>query len=252
MDQQNVLCETNNRIAVIKFNRPKKKNALSLELMDELRDILEGVENDDAVRSVVLTGEGGNFSSGADLSDPHSMQMIEQQLDVSLGKSTMIRLINLSKPTIAAVDGYALGHGLECALMCDIIVASDRAEFGFIGPLRGSICPYASLRLADEVGRAKAKELLFTCGRISAEEAFRIRLINRVVPHETLMPEVLKLAERMKKAAPLATQLTKKIINRQLGGYEISLKAFKEIAAGEDLVEGAMAFLEKRPPKWSH
>src|SRR6056297_1306205 len=250
MSRQNILYETDDRTALIKFNRPEKKNALSLELMDELRDVLEKVENDDTIRSVVFTGEGGNFSSGADLSDPHSMQMMEQQFDVPSGKSTMIKLVNLNKPTIAAVDGYALGHGLECALMCDIIIASDTAEFGFIGPLRGSICPYANLRLADEVGRAKAKELLFTCDRISAEEAHRIRLINRVVPNEKLMEASLGLAEKMKNAAPLATRLTKEAINRKLGGYETSLKAFKEIAAGEDLMEGAMAFLEKRPPKW--
>lgn len=251
MSGKNILYEKNNSTAIIQFNRPEKKNALSLELMDELRGVLETVENDDSIRSVVLTGAGGNFSSGADLSDPHSLQMMEQQIDASSGKSTMIKLIDLNKPTIAAVDGYALGHGLECALMCDIIIASDKAEFGFIGPLRGSICPYANIRLADEVGRAKAKELLFTCDRISAEEALKIRLINRIVPHEKLMEEALEFAGRMKNAAPLATKLTKEAINRRLDGYEISLKAFKEIAAGEDLMEGAMAFLEKRPPKWS-
>jgi len=250
MTGKNILYEKNNSTAVITFNRPEKKNALSLELMDELRGVLEGVEDDDSIRSVVITGAGGNFSSGADLSDPHSLKMIEQQLDESSGKSTMIRLINLNKPTIAAVHGYALGHGLECALMCDIIIASETAEFGFIGPLRGSICPYANIRLADEVGRAKAKELLFTCDRISADEALRIRLVNRVVPNEKLMEASLGLAEKMKNAAPLATRLTKEAINRKLGGYETSLKAFKEIAAGEDLMEGAMAFLEKRPPKW--
>ncbi len=251
MSGKNILYEKNNSTAIIQFNRPEKKNALSLELMDELRGVLETVENDDSIRSVVLAGAGGNFSSGADLSDPHSLQMMEQQIDASSGKSTMIKLIDLNKPTIAAVDGYALGHGLECALMCDIIIASDKAEFGFIGPLRGSICPYANIRLADEVGRAKAKELLFTCDRISAEEALKIRLINRIVPHEKLMEEALEFAGRMKNAAPLATKLTKEAINRRLDGYEISLKAFKEIAAGEDLMEGAMAFLEKRPPKWS-
>lgn len=251
MSGKNILCDKKNGAAVIKFNRAEKKNALSLELMDELRGVLEEVENDDAVRAVVITGAGSAFSSGADLSDPQTFQMIEQQLDASSGKSTMIKLIELGKPTIAAVNGYALGHGLECALMCDIIIASDRAVFGFIGPLRGSVCPYAMIRLADEVGRAKAKELLFTCERISAAEALRIGLVNKVVPHEKLMDAVFELVEKMKSAAPLATKLTKEAINRGLGGYEESLKAFREVAAGGDIVEGAMAFLEKRLPKWS-
>jgi len=250
MNGKNILCEKRNNAAVIKFNRPEKKNALSLELMEELRGMLEDVENDDDVRAVVITGAGDVFSSGADLSDVQTVQMMEQQLDPS-GKSTMIKLINLEKPTIAAVNGYALGHGLECALMCDIIIASDKAVFGFIGPLRGSVCPYGMIRLADEVGRAKAKELLFTCDRISAEEALRIGLINKVVPHEKLMDSVFEFIERMKNSAPLATKLTKRAINRGLGGYEYSLEAFKEIVAGEDIIEGAVAFLEKRRPKWS-
>jgi len=251
MSDKNILCEKRNNAAIIKFNRPEKKNALSLELMEELRGVLEGVENDDDVRAVVITGAGDAFSSGADLADVQTLQMIEQQLDASTGKSTMIKLINLEKPTIAAVNGYALGHGLECALMCDIIIASDKAVFGFIGPLRGSVCPYAMIRLADEVGRAKAKELLFTCDRISAEEALRIRLINKVVPHEKLMDSVFEIVERMKNSAPLATKLTKRAINRGLSGYDYSLKAFKEVVAGEDIIEGAVAFLEKRRPRWS-
>jgi len=251
MSGKNILCDKENGAAIIKFNRPEKKNALSLELMDELRGVLEEVESDAAVRAVVITGAGSAFSSGADLSDPRTFQMIEQQLDASSGKSTMIKLIELGKPTIAAVNGYALGHGLECALMCDIIIASDRAVFGFIGPLRGSVCPYAMIRLADEVGRAKAKELLFTCERISAEEALRIGLVNKVVPPEKLMDAVFEMVEKMKSAAPLATKLTKQAINRGLGGYEDSLKAFREVAAGGDIVEGAVAFLEKRAPKWS-
>jgi enoyl-CoA hydratase len=251
MSSKTILCDKKDGTAIIQFNRPEKKNALSLELMNTLRDVLEEVENDEAVRTVILTGAGDIFSSGADLSDPHSLQMIEQQMDASSGKSTLVKLVNLKKPTIAAVNGYALGHGLECALMCDLIIASDKAVFGFIGPLRGSVCPYAMLRLGEEVGRAKAKELLFTCDRISAEEALRIRLINKVVPHETLMEAAFELATRMKNAAPLATRLTKEGINRGLGGYEVSLKAFKEITGGEDIIEGAVAFLEKRPPKWS-
>ena len=225
MNFKNILYEKRNGAAIISFNRPKKKNAISLDLTEELREALEDAESHSKVRFVVLTGVGETFSSGADFSDPQkSIQMIREEFDVSSGKSTMLKLINLEKPTIAAVNGYALGHGAEYALMCDIVIASDKATFGFIGPLRGVTCPYAMIRLADEVGRAKAKELIMTCDRIPAEEALRIGLINKVVPHEKLMDAVFEFLEKMKKASPLAIKMTKEAINRGLGGYEYSLR----------------------------
>jgi len=248
---KNILYEKRNGVAIIKFNRPEKKNAISLELTEELREALKDAESDNKVRVVVLTGVGDAFSSGADFSDPQkAIQMIREEFDVSSGKSTVTKLINLEKPTIAAVNGYALGHGAEYALMCDITIASDKAVFGFIGPLRGVTCPYAMICLADEVGRAKAKELIMTCERFSAEEALRIGLVNKVVPHEKLMDAVFEFSEKMKKASPLAIKMTKEAINRGLDGYEYSLEKFEEIIKSRDAMEGAMAFLEKREPKW--
>ena len=250
MNFKNILYEKRNGVAIIKFNRPEKKNAISLELTEELRGALEDAESDSKVRVVVLTGVGDAFSSGADFSDPQkTIQMIREEF-VSSGKSTVTKLINLEKPTIAAVNGYALGHGAEYTLMCDITIASDKAVFGFIGPLRGVTCPYAMIRLADEVGRAKAKELIMTCERFSAEEALRIGLVNKVVPHEKLMDAVFEFSEKMKKASPLAIKMTKEAINRGLDGYEYSLEKFEEIIKSRDAMEGAMAFLEKREPKW--
>ncbi|MBN2396750.1 MAG: hypothetical protein JXI32_00075, partial [Deltaproteobacteria bacterium] len=164
--------------------------------------------------------------------------------------SPILKLINSPKPTIAAVNGYALGHGAEYALMCDIIIASDRAEFGFIGPIRGVVCPYAMIRLADEIGRAKAKELIMTCERISASEALRIGLVNQVVDPDGLMEASLDMAGRMRRASPLAVRYTKEVINRDLSGYELSASIFEEILGSEDAIEGAMAFLEKRKPSW--
>lgn len=251
MKFQNILYEEKKGAAIIKFNRPEKKNAISLKLTEELREALKDAESDSKVRLVVLTGVGDSFSSGADFSDPQrTMEMIRQSFDVYSGKSAMLKLINLEKPTVAAVNGHALGHGVEYALMCDIIVASDKAVFGFIGPYRGVTCPYAMIRLADEVGRAKAKELILTCERISAEEALRIGLINKVVPHEKLMDAVFEIFEKMKRASPLAIRMTKEAINRGLGGYGYSLKKFEEIIGSRDALEGAMAFIEKREPRW--
>lgn len=248
---ENILYGKNKDVAIIKLNRLKKKNAISLELSEEIGKAIDAVEADKDIRFVVLTGSGDIFSSGADFSDPQkAITMIRQEFDATSGKSPIIKLINCSKPTIAAVNGYALGHGAEYALMCDIIIASDNAKIGFIGPLRGVTCPYAMIRLADEVGRAKAKELIMTCERISAEDALKIGLINQVAPKDALMEAVFTMIGKMRKASPLAIRYTKEVINQGLGGYELSAKIFEEIIASKDAFEGAMAFLEKREPKW--
>jgi len=251
MSFENILYEANGDIAIITLNRPKKKNAICLELTQELGDAISTAEKDKAIRFIIITGSGGIFSSGADFSDPmKAITMIRQEFDPDSGESPMIKLINCPKPTIAAVDGYALGHGAELALMCDIIIASNRAEFGFIGPIRGVICPYAIIRLAEEIGRAKAKELIMTCERISAEEALRIGLVNHVVEHERLMDACLEMAAKIRKAGPIAVRMTKEAINKDLGDYKYSAKKFEEIINSKDAFEGAMAFLEKREPRW--
>jgi enoyl-CoA hydratase len=252
MDFQTLLYEVKNDFSIITLNRPQRKNAISLELTMELGQALDNAIADINIRFIVLTGGGGVFSSGADFGDPaKAITMIRQELDVTSGTSVAIKLIECPKPVIAAVNGYALGHGAELALMCDLIIASEEADFGFIGPIRGVICPYAMIRLADELGRAKAKELIMTCERISASEALRIGLVNKVVPSKDLMSAVEAMTDKMRKAAPLAVKFTKEAINRGLGGYEFSAEKFEEIITSKDAVEGAMAFMEKRDPKWS-
>jgi enoyl-CoA hydratase/carnithine racemase len=252
MDFQTILYEVNNDCANITLNRPERKNAISLELSMELGLAIDNAVADKNVRFVVLTGSGGMFSSGADFSDPEkAITMIRQELDSASGTSTAIKLIECPKPVIAAVNGYALGHGAEYALMCDLIIAAEEAEFGFIGPIRGVTCPYAMIRLADEVGRAKAKELIMTCERISAREALRIGLVNQVVPLEDLMSAVDIMKDKIRKAGPLAIKFSKEAINRGLDGYEFSAGKFEEIITSKDAFEGAMAFLEKREPNWS-
>jgi enoyl-CoA hydratase len=252
MNFQTLLYEINNDCAKITLNRPERKNAISLELSMELGRAIDSAVADKNVRFIVLTGCGAVFSSGADFSDPEkAITMIRQELDAASGTSTAIKLIECPKPVIAAVNGHALGHGAEYALMCDIIIAAEEAEFGFIGPIRGVTCPYAMIRLADEVGRAKAKELIMTCERISAREALRIGLINQVVPLKDLMPAVDVMTDKIRKAGPLAVKFTKEAINRGLDGYEFSAAKFEEIITSNDAFEGAMAFLEKREPIWS-
>lgn len=251
MDFEGLVYEIKEDVAIVRLNRPGKKNAISFELSEELGGAIDLANGDDTIRFIVLTGTGDVFSSGADFSDPaRTVEMIRKEFDTKSGESPVLKLINSPKPTIAAVNGYALGHGAEYALMCDMIIASDRAEFGFIGPVRGVTCPYAMIRLAEEIGRAKAKELIITCERISASEALRIGLINQVAPHDGLMEAALNMAGRMRRAGPLAVRYTKEVINRGLGGYELSAGIFEEMLKSEDAVEGAMAFLEKRKPVW--
>lgn len=252
MDFQTLLYEVKNDFSIITLNRPQRKNAISLELSMELGQAIDNAVADKNLRFIVLTGAGGIFSSGADFGDPvKAITMIRQELDAASGTSVAIRLIECPKPVIAAVNGHALGHGAELALMCDLIIAAEEAEFGFIGPIRGVTCPYAMIRLADEVGRAKAKELIMTCERISASEALRIGLVNQVVPLKDLMSAVDVMLDKMRKAAPLAVKFSKEAINRGLGGYDFSAEKFEEIITSKDAVEGAMAFMEKRDPKWS-
>lgn len=252
MDFQTLLYEITGDYATITLNRPERKNAISLELSMELGRAIDLAVADGNVRFVVLTGGGGMFSSGADFSDPEkAITMIRQELDASSGTSTAIKLIECPKPVIAAVNGYALGHGAEYALMCDLIIAAEEAEFGFIGPIRGVTCPYAMIRLADEVGRAKAKELVMTCERISAREALRIGLVNQVVPLADLMTAVGAMMDKIRKAGPLAVRFTKEAINRGLGGYAFSAEKFEQIITSRDAFEGALAFLEKRKPVWT-
>ena len=251
MDLKTLVYEARGDVAIIRLNRPDKKNAISLELSEEVGTAVDRANGDDSIRFIILTGTGETFSSGADFSDPsQTVEMLRREFDTKSGTSPILKLINSPKPTIAAVNGYALGHGAEYALMCDIIIASERAEFGFIGPIRGAVCPYAMIRLADEIGRARAKELILTCERISAAEALRIGLVNQVVSHDILMDAALEMAKKMRRAGPLAVRYTKEVINRDLGGYDLSASIFEEMHMSEDVVEGAMAFLEKRNPRW--
>ena len=251
MEFENLLYEKKEDTVILRLNRPQRKNAISLELSEELGKALDAAEGDKGVRFLVLTGSDDIFSSGADFSNPEkAVTMIRRELDAASGNSPMVKLINFPLPTIAAVNGYALGHGAEYAIMCDMIIASEKADFGFIGPIRGVTCPYAMIRLADEIGRAKAKELIMTCERIPAREALRIGLVSQVVPHENLLDAVFTLIAKLRKAGPRATRYTKEVINRHLGGYEVSARIFEEIITSSDALEGAMAFLEKREPHW--
>jgi enoyl-CoA hydratase len=203
-----ILVERKNHLAILSFNRPEKLNAINLQLKREVSQALIELEADDDVRVVIMTGAGRAFSSGYDINAP------ESELEEFMSLKEEEKLLNLDKPTIAAIQGYALGDGLQQALMCDIRVAADDSVLGFIGPLIGGLCYSAFSILPQVVGRGKANELLFTCSRINAEEAYRIGLVNKVVPREQLMPAAMELAEQIAKVAPLLLKYSKRMLRQ--------------------------------------
>ena len=247
MQYKTILVEKKNHIAIITLNRPEKLNAISLELKNELYQALIDLEGDDDVRVVIMTGAGRAFSSGHDMSDPPSTL----QEFVSLKQEE--KLFSLDKPVIAAVHGYTLGDALQQALLCDIIVASENAILGFIGPRVGALCYGSFSVLPAVVGRSKANELLFTCDQITAEEAHRIGLVNKVVPHEQLMPAALEMAGKIMKSPPLSIEYTKRGLRTALVN-DAHRNALEEgwpvIMGSEDINEMIQASLEKREPQF--
>ena len=203
-----ILVEKRNHLAILSFNRPEKLNAINVQVKREVSQALIELEADDDVRVVIVTGVGRAFSSGYDITAP------ESELEEFMSLKEEEKLLNLDKPTIAAIHGYTLGDGLQQALLCDIRVAADDTVLGFIGPLIGGLCYGAFSILPQVVGRGKANELLFTCSRISAEEAYRIGLVNKVVPREQLMPAAVDIAEQIAKVEPLLLKYSKRMLRQ--------------------------------------
>jgi enoyl-CoA hydratase len=203
-----ILVEKKDHLAILSFNRPEKLNAINVQVKREVSQALSELEADDDVRVVIMAGAGRAFSSGYDITAP------ESELEEFMSLKEEEKLVNLDKPTIAAIHGYALGDGLQQALLCDIRVAADDTVLGFIGPLIGGLCYSAFSILPQVVGRAKASELLFTCSRISGEEAYRIGLVNKVVPREQLIPAAVDIAEQITKIEPLLLKYSKRMLRQ--------------------------------------
>ena len=243
---QTVLVEKRkDHVAILTLNRPEKLNAVSPQLKRDVHLALNELEADDDIQVVIMTGAGRAFSSGADRTT------FDSSVTNVLSLEEEDKLLNFDKPMIAAVNGYALGDGLQHALLCDIIIASEKAVLGFIGPRVGGLCHIAVWALAGVVGRTRASELLLTCDQISADEAYRIGLVNKVVPHERLIPAALEMAEKIIKSAPLAIRYTKRALRQALLSADMrSLlkEGLSVTAASEDVKEATRAFAEKREP----
>ncbi len=255
MSYRDIIYEKSSGIARITFSRPEVLNALDVESRKEILDALEDAERDDAVRVIVLTGEGEKaFCAGADVRIFKDMKAIDAAEYVKLAKSVPEKIEKLPKPVIAAVNGYALGGGCEIAMACDLIVAAESARFGQT-EINLGIIPGAggTQRLPRLIGLKKAAELMFTGEQIDARTAHQLGLVNQVVPAEGLAKAVDDLAGRLLTKSPLILGLIKNAIHATTGthlstGLDYESRLFALTFTSEDTKEGINAFLEKRKP----
>ena len=252
-----ILLERRGPVAILRFNRPDKLNAMSSKMKDEILAALHELELDDAIRVAVLTGAGDKaFVAGADINEFKDRTSIEQW-DLYQEPFLYDAVDRFTKPIIAMINGYCLGGGCELALACDIRIASERAQLGQpeinIGIIPGG---GGTQRLPRMVALGKAMELILTGDRISATEAHRIGLVDEVVAHDQLESKTMEIANRIADKSPIAVRLAKQAVkaSTRMGldtglRYEASL--FALVFATHDKEEGVRAFLEKRPPKWT-
>lgn len=255
MDFENVVFKVEDNIAVITINRPKALNALNEATVKELNSCVDLIEADSEVRVVVITGAGEkSFVAGADITEMATKTPAEGRAWGRFGQFVFSRIEDLPMPVIAAVNGFALGGGCELACACDFRYAADNAKFG--QPEVGlGITPGfgGTQRVARVIGRGMAKELIYTAKLIDANEAYRVGLVNKVVPLAELMPAVVKTAKKIANNAKVAVQMSKIAINR---GIEVDTKTgvayegevFGLCFATADQKEGMAAFVEKRKP----
>ena len=241
-------------VALCRIDRPEARNALSPEVMDELAAALEGFDADPEVRCIVVAGSDEVFASGADIRSLRERTF--QDSLVHPAASFWKRLAAIRTPTIAAVSGFALGGGCELALSCDLIVASETAEFGqpeiTLGIIPGG---GGTQRLARVVGKQRAMELVLTGRRIEAAEAERMGFVNAVCKKREWMDQALALAQRIAKRPPIAARLAKQAVlgaeeASMTAGLEMERRLYEQSMATEDRIEGMDAFLEKRKPKF--
>lgn len=247
---QTLILEQQGRVAIIRLNRPEALNALNTQVMTELVGVIEAIDRDAGIAVTVLTGTGRAFAAGADIREMQSHDFIDMFAgDFFAGWD---RFAACRKPVIAAVNGFALGGGCELALMCDLIIASDKAAFGQ-PEIKLGVTPGmgGSIRLTKAVGRARAMDMILTGRAIDAAEADRIGLVSRVVPHDRLMDEALDVARTIACHSLPALMAAKEMVGRALElstaeGVRFERRLFQALFATEDQKEGMAAFIEKR------
>ena len=251
-----VKAELEGKLAVLTMNRPKALNALNDQTLDELERLFTAIEKDREVLGVILTGEGRAFVAGADISQMSGYGVEEGRLYSDRAQKLFNKIEILEKPVIAAVNGFALGGGCELAMSCDIRIASEQAIFGQPEANLGLMpCFGGTQRLPRLVGTGIAKELIYTCRQVKAQEAKEIGLANKVVPAETLLEEAKAMMAMILSKSPIAIGYCKTAINRGAdtdlrNGLEIEKECWAVVFGTKDKEEGFSAFLEKRTPQF--
>lgn len=259
MDFENIIFEVKDTIALITFNRPKAMNAMNPETFRELATVIETCKTDNQIRAVVLTGAGDRaFVAGADITKLNKLGSAMEAMDfIEQGHNTLRALELLGKPVIAAINGVALGGGVEIAASCDFRFASEKAIFGTPEINLGLIPGWGGTqRIARLVGLGMAKELVMSGDPVNAQRAYEIGLVNRVLPPDQVLPEAMKYAAKLAAKPIFAMKMAKYAITY---GYDIALDNARNLEiqcacnclATEDLKEGAAAFLEKRKPNFT-
>jgi len=258
MAYQTLLFDVRDGIAFVTINRPDKLNALNDQVMAELGQAADRITSDDAIRGVILTGAGPKaFVAGADIADLAKQGPFDGKARALRGQGVLRRLETCGKPVVAAVNGFALGGGCELAMACHIRIASDSAKFGQPEVKLGIAPGYGGTqRLPRLVGKGRALQLILTGEMIDAAEAYRIGLVNKVVPAAELAAESEKLLRGILAMGPLAVRLSLEAVERGLDmsmeeGLLLEANHFGLLAATADMKEGLTAFLEKRAPKFA-
>ena len=258
MAYETLLYEKRDGIGYVTLNRPEKLNALNNQVMEELDACFQTIRKDDEVRAVIVTGAGEKaFVAGADVKELAEKAPLQGKEFSQSGQRVFDSIENLGKPVIAAVNGYALGGGCELAVACTLRIASETARFGQPEVKLGIIPGYGGTqRLARLVGKGRALELILTGEPVSAQEAYRIGLVNQVVPVESLPSAAEALARKIMANAPLAVKLAIEAVNHglemtQKEGQFLEATLFGLCCTTADMKEGTRAFLEKRPAKFT-
>jgi enoyl-CoA hydratase len=254
---ENVLYEKKESIAYITLNRPKVLNALSHRTFEDLKTAFEDARDDAGVRGVILTGAGDKaFIAGADISELATTTAVEAEGGSRFGQEVLNLIENLGKPVIAAINGFALGGGCETAMACTMRVASEHAKFGQpevkLGLIPGG---GGTQRLPRLIGKGRALQLILSGEMISAQEAYRIGLVNEVVPAAEVIPRAEAILKQIFANAPFAVKYSIEAVNRglettQTEGQALEASFFGLCAGTEDKKEGTQAFLQRRAPKF--
>ncbi|WP_299121011.1 enoyl-CoA hydratase-related protein [uncultured Winogradskyella sp.] len=253
MNYENILSQTSNGITTITINRPNKLNALNKDTIQELHDAFDEANEDADTKVIIITGSGEKaFVAGADISEFADFNINEGGKLAAQGQALLFDFVeNLSTPVIAAVNGFALGGGLELAMACHFRIASTNAKMGLPETSLGVIPGYGGTqRLPQLVGKGRAMEMVMTAGMIDANQALNYGLVNHVVEQEELLPLSEKIASKIMRNSLVAIGKAIKAINANYrdgkDGYKVEIKQFGKCFGTEDFVEGTTAFLEKR------